>query len=135
MGNCWSASSAVAKKRPSTRWCDGMAQWSGPGPPRSSQPDACARRDADDRWATAGVLRQPSRRSGPRHAGATAWPNGLGRVLHDLRNLTLAQDGMPMTDGQLLECFVSRREEAALDTLVRRHGPMVWAGSSTIFAT
>src|SRR5262249_25373381 len=28
--------------------------------------------------------------------------------------------------GQLLECFVSHREPAALETLVRRHGPMVW---------
>src|SRR5216117_3558980 len=50
----------------------------------------------------------------------------MSRVFHDLRELALAQDGMPMTDGQLLECFVSRREEAALDMLVRRHGPMVW---------
>ena len=31
-----------------------------------------------------------------------------------------------MTDGQLLECFIRRREEAALAALVRRHGPMVW---------
>jgi RNA polymerase sigma factor (sigma-70 family) len=30
-----------------------------------------------------------------------------------------------MTDGQLLECFVARRDEAAFAALVRRHGPMV----------
>jgi RNA polymerase sigma factor (sigma-70 family) len=30
-----------------------------------------------------------------------------------------------MTDAQLLECFVSRRDEAAFEILVRRHGPMV----------
>jgi RNA polymerase sigma factor (sigma-70 family) len=30
-----------------------------------------------------------------------------------------------MTDGQLLECFVIRRDEAAFAALVRRHGPMV----------
>jgi RNA polymerase sigma factor (sigma-70 family) len=30
-----------------------------------------------------------------------------------------------MTDGQLLECFVARRDEAAFAVLVRRHGPMV----------
>jgi RNA polymerase sigma factor (sigma-70 family) len=30
-----------------------------------------------------------------------------------------------MTDGQLLECFVTRQDEAAFEVLVRRHGPMV----------
>jgi len=30
-----------------------------------------------------------------------------------------------MTDGQLLECFITRRDEAAFEALVRRHGPMV----------
>jgi RNA polymerase sigma factor (sigma-70 family) len=30
-----------------------------------------------------------------------------------------------MTDGQLLECFVTRRDETAFEVLVRRHGPMV----------
>src|SRR5262245_64480553 len=34
--------------------------------------------------------------------------------------------GAGLTDGQLLEGFVSRREEAALAALVRRHGAMVW---------
>jgi RNA polymerase sigma factor (sigma-70 family) len=31
-----------------------------------------------------------------------------------------------MTDGQLLEDYISRRDEAALAALVHRHGPMVW---------
>jgi RNA polymerase sigma factor (sigma-70 family) len=31
-----------------------------------------------------------------------------------------------LTDGQLLEAFISHREGAALEALVRRHGPMVW---------
>jgi RNA polymerase sigma-70 factor (ECF subfamily) len=35
-------------------------------------------------------------------------------------------DGAGLTDGQLLEGYVSRRDEAALAALVRRHGPMVW---------
>ncbi len=30
-----------------------------------------------------------------------------------------------LTDGQLLECFVSHRDEAAFEAIVRRHGPMV----------
>src|SRR5262249_9807142 len=30
------------------------------------------------------------------------------------------------TDGQLLECFLRRRDKAALELLIRRHGPMVW---------
>jgi RNA polymerase sigma factor (sigma-70 family) len=42
-----------------------------------------------------------------------------------LRGAALLRDGGGMTDGQLLECFVSRRDEAAFETLVRRHGPMV----------
>jgi DNA-directed RNA polymerase specialized sigma24 family protein len=45
-------------------------------------------------------------------------------VRHLRRAALLAADGGP-TDGQLLECFVSRREEAAFQALVRRHGPMV----------
>jgi RNA polymerase sigma factor (sigma-70 family) len=35
------------------------------------------------------------------------------------------RDGGGLTDGQLLECFVRRRDEAAFEALVRRHGPMV----------
>ena len=31
-----------------------------------------------------------------------------------------------LTDGQLLECYISRREEAAFAALVQRYGPMVW---------
>jgi RNA polymerase sigma factor (sigma-70 family) len=31
-----------------------------------------------------------------------------------------------LTDGQLLECFVSGHDEAAVAALMRRHGPMVW---------
>lgn len=38
----------------------------------------------------------------------------------------LLPEGADLTDGQLLEYFVSRREPAALEVLVRRLGPMVW---------
>jgi RNA polymerase sigma factor (sigma-70 family) len=50
----------------------------------------------------------------------------LGEVIRHLRRAAL-RDAESQTDGQLLEGFVSRREEAALDALVRRHAPMVWA--------
>lgn len=50
----------------------------------------------------------------------------LSRVVQQLRRATLHQDGAGLTDGQLLESFLSRRDEAAMEALVRRHGPMVW---------
>jgi RNA polymerase sigma factor (sigma-70 family) len=37
-----------------------------------------------------------------------------------------ALPGGTLSDGQLLDCFLARHEGAALDALVRRHGPMVW---------
>jgi RNA polymerase sigma factor (sigma-70 family) len=46
-------------------------------------------------------------------------------VLLQLRRAALLPDGGGMTDGQLLECFVAHRDEAAFEVLVRRHGPMV----------
>ena len=49
----------------------------------------------------------------------------MSEVVQYLRS-TLLPEGADLTDGQLLECFVSRREPAALEALVRRHGPMVW---------
>src|SRR5689334_9992222 len=49
----------------------------------------------------------------------------VSRVIQHLRGALLAREDGGLTDGQLLECFVSRREEAAFEALVRRHGPMV----------
>jgi RNA polymerase sigma factor (sigma-70 family) len=48
-------------------------------------------------------------------------------VLRQVRRAVLLRDGGGMTDGQLLDRFVSRRDEAeaAFTALVRRHGPMV----------
>jgi RNA polymerase sigma factor (sigma-70 family) len=46
--------------------------------------------------------------------------------LQHLRQSTLQREGEELTDGQLLESFVSRCEAAALEVLVRRHAPMVW---------
>jgi RNA polymerase sigma factor (sigma-70 family) len=50
----------------------------------------------------------------------------LSEVVAHLRRTVLSRDGAGLTDGQLLEGFISRRDDAALAALVRRHGPMVW---------
>jgi RNA polymerase sigma factor (sigma-70 family) len=50
----------------------------------------------------------------------------LSEVLRHLRRAGL-RDEEGQTDGQLLERFVRRREPVAIEVLVRRHGPMVWA--------
>jgi RNA polymerase sigma factor (sigma-70 family) len=47
----------------------------------------------------------------------------MNRMLHQLRRASLLDAGL--ADGQLLEGFISRRDEAAFEVLVRRHGPMV----------
>jgi RNA polymerase sigma factor (sigma-70 family) len=52
--------------------------------------------------------------------------NPMSEIIHHLRRTLLLRDGMDLTDGQLLESFVRRGEQAGLEALVRRHGPMVW---------
>lgn len=52
--------------------------------------------------------------------------NEKSKVIYHLRRAALLQDGAGMSDGQLLEEYIRRREEAALAALVRRHGPMIW---------
>ncbi len=47
------------------------------------------------------------------------------RVLERFCRAVLVQNGGNLTDGELLEHFVTRQDEAAFETLVRRHGPMV----------
>ncbi len=47
----------------------------------------------------------------------------ISNVIRQLHKTMLVNEA---SDGQLLESFVNRREEAALEALVRRHGPMVW---------
>jgi RNA polymerase sigma factor (sigma-70 family) len=48
------------------------------------------------------------------------------KVIQHLRRAVLLREGAELTDGQLLRDYLSRRDEAALAALVRRHGPMVW---------
>src|SRR5688500_16164678 len=52
----------------------------------------------------------------------------MTRVSEALRHLrrVMPWDAVGLTDGQLLERFLSGRDEAAMEALVRRHGSMVW---------
>src|SRR5215813_4441878 len=50
----------------------------------------------------------------------------MSEVIQNLRRTVLLRDGAGLTDGQLLQDYLGRRDEAALAALVRRHGPMVW---------
>jgi RNA polymerase sigma factor (sigma-70 family) len=45
--------------------------------------------------------------------------------MRHLHRAALLQGGVTLTDGELLECYIARRDEAAFGALVRRHGPMV----------
>lgn len=47
-------------------------------------------------------------------------------VIQHLREAEFLQEGGQRPDGQLLERFVHRRDEAGIAILVQRHGPMVW---------
>ena len=50
----------------------------------------------------------------------------MSGVIHYLRRAVPPRDGAGLTDQQLVEAYINRCEEAALATLVYRHGPMVW---------
>src|SRR5216683_2461362 len=47
-------------------------------------------------------------------------------VLRHIRRLAGCQATGEVTDGQLLERFVTQRDEAAFELLVRRHERMLW---------
>jgi DNA-directed RNA polymerase specialized sigma24 family protein len=49
-------------------------------------------------------------------------PSGF---LRRVRAAVLAREGCGLSDAQLLSCFAERRDVAAFEALVRRHGPMV----------
>jgi RNA polymerase sigma-70 factor (ECF subfamily) len=48
-------------------------------------------------------------------------------VVERLRRAALLGPEIHLSDGQLLDAFLSRRDEAAFEALLRRHGPMVLA--------
>jgi RNA polymerase sigma factor (sigma-70 family) len=50
----------------------------------------------------------------------------MGNLIDHLRRVMLAGREADLTDGQLLEHYLSDRDETAVAALVRRHGPMVW---------
>jgi len=50
----------------------------------------------------------------------------LGTVLRHIRELATAPATQHLPDGQLLERFADRHEQAAFAELVRRHGRLVW---------
>ena len=50
----------------------------------------------------------------------------LGTLLRHLGRTTACGDAASLTDGQLLERFITERQEAAFESLVRRHGRMVF---------
>src|SRR5262245_2723476 len=59
--------------------------------------------------------------------GARHMVNGhAGIFLEHLRKLIRLPCSEEEADGQLLERYAVRQEEAAFATLMRRHGPMVW---------
>src|SRR6266487_5833028 len=49
----------------------------------------------------------------------------FGTVLHNLRRSLLRQEEAGLTDGDLLECFITGHDEEAFEALMRQHGPMV----------
>src|SRR5205807_7173818 len=49
----------------------------------------------------------------------------MKNVVRYLRKVTFREGGDSFTDGDLLEAFLTTRDEAAFETLLRRHGPMV----------
>ena len=49
----------------------------------------------------------------------------LRTFLHSLRRSWLCHDKAGLTDGELLESFITRRDAAAFEALVYQHGPMV----------
>ncbi len=53
-------------------------------------------------------------------------PNSINQLIQHLRRTILVSDRASLTDGQLLEDYIKRRDEAAFADLVWRHGPMVW---------
>src|SRR5579872_1598673 len=59
----------------------------------------------------------------------------MSGIIQHLRRTVLLREGAGLSDGQLLEDYLSRRDEEALAALVRRHGPMVWGVCRRVLPT
>ena len=62
----------------------------------------------------------------PEHLRGTYAGMASEPVIQHLRKAVLLRDGAGLTDGQLLEIFISNRDEAAFQAIVTRHGRMVF---------
>jgi len=60
--------------------------------------------------------------------------SAMAELIEQLRGTALSRDGAGSTDGQLLEAYLNRRDEAALAALVQRHAPMVWGVCRRVLA-
>jgi RNA polymerase sigma factor (sigma-70 family) len=49
----------------------------------------------------------------------------MNTVIQQIRRAAFARDRSDMTDGQLLEAFIARKDDETFAALLRRHGPMV----------
>jgi hypothetical protein len=67
--------------------------------------------------------------------GSTMATSPMAELVHQLRRTVLLRAGPGLTDGQLLEEYISRHDEAALAALVRRHAPMVWGVCRRVLGT
>src|SRR5262249_33860875 len=51
---------------------------------------------------------------------------GLRRVLQNIRRGAMVTGAVPITDGDLVEAFVAKGDEACFEVLLHRYGPMVY---------
>src|SRR5262245_35153602 len=51
--------------------------------------------------------------------------HGVQQWIRHLRTAVAVREGAGLSDGQLLEAFLARRDETAFAALVQRYGPMV----------
>src|SRR5262249_37401354 len=52
--------------------------------------------------------------------------DAVNGILTQIHRESAAGDGAARTDGELLGAFIERRDESAFESLVRRHGSMVF---------